>query len=152
MFLIYHNTAMRTIIFAFLSLLFLFPLQEKKPTLILNATAVVGDGEVINNAAVAFNDKGAFTLVGDATRIKLDLKEFETTFAHGKYIYPLSMLGAGLEQMEEWPVNTENLTDSLLIKADEEASFAILSAPLGQKGDTIVSLFLRGREVEPLEE
>ncbi len=56
--------------------------------LILNATAHVGNGTVINNSAVAFN-KGKITMVADATTIRIDRTQFAKIYdASGKHVYP----------------------------------------------------------------
>lgn len=56
--------------------------------LILNATAHLGNGEVIPNAAIGFKD-GKITLVADATRIKLDKSAYPIVIdGFGKHVYP----------------------------------------------------------------
>jgi imidazolonepropionase-like amidohydrolase len=56
--------------------------------LILNATAHVGNGSVVNNSAIAF-DKGKITMVADATTIRIDRTQFKQIYdASGKHVYP----------------------------------------------------------------
>lgn len=56
--------------------------------LILNATAHLGNGQVIPNSAIAF-DAGKITMVADATTIRIDRTKFAKIFdATGKHIYP----------------------------------------------------------------
>ena len=62
--------------------------KQTKSFLILNATAHLGDGTVIENSAVGFKD-GKITLVADATAIKLVNGAYDITIqAAGKHIYP----------------------------------------------------------------
>ncbi|URC14872.1 amidohydrolase family protein [Flavobacterium sp. B183] len=62
--------------------------QQTKSVLILNATAHLGNGSVIQNSAVGFKD-GKLTLVADATTVRLAADAYDTTIdASGKHIYP----------------------------------------------------------------
>lgn len=60
---------------------------QSQPILIMNATAHLGNGEVIENAAIAF-DNGELTLVADATTIRLDATGYQVIEASGKHVYP----------------------------------------------------------------
>ncbi|MBL4652651.1 MAG: amidohydrolase family protein [Flavobacteriales bacterium] len=63
------------------------PKQTNK-VLILNAVAHLGNGKVIENSAIAF-ENGKITLVADARTIKLDMAYYdEIIHAEGKHIYP----------------------------------------------------------------
>ncbi len=63
------------------------PKQTKK-ILLMNGTAHLGDGKVIENSAIAF-ENGKFTIVSDATVIRLDVSKFDTVISvSGKHIYP----------------------------------------------------------------
>jgi hypothetical protein len=121
-------------------LLAVHPQMEEKPTLILNATAVLGNGGKIENAAIAFQN-GRFLIVGDATAIKFNLSLYDVIYAEGKFIYPLDMVQeklAGrciLSQGKEKPT----------IKEGDKASFALLSAPLSCDG-AVEKVFIDGRE------
>lgn len=62
--------------------------KQTKSILILNATAHLGDGTVIQNSAIGFKD-GKITLVADASTIRLAADAYDTTIdASGKHIYP----------------------------------------------------------------
>lgn len=62
--------------------------KQTKSTLIMNATAHLGNGKVIQNSAIGFKD-GKLTLVADATQIRLAQGAYDTTInASGKHIYP----------------------------------------------------------------
>ncbi|WP_166919563.1 amidohydrolase family protein [Flavobacterium poyangense] len=62
--------------------------KQTKSILILNATAHLGNGTVIQNSAVGFKD-GKISLVADATTIRLAADAYDTTIdASGKHIYP----------------------------------------------------------------
>lgn len=62
--------------------------KQSKSVLILNATAHLGNGEVIENSAIGFVD-GKITLVADARVIKLAVDAYNITIdAAGKHVYP----------------------------------------------------------------
>lgn len=62
--------------------------KQTKSVLILNATAHLGNGTVIENSAIGFKD-GKITLVADASTIRLAAGAYDTTIdASGKQIYP----------------------------------------------------------------
>ncbi|SDW57640.1 amidohydrolase family protein [Flavobacterium degerlachei] len=62
--------------------------KQSKSILILNGTAHLGNGQVIDNSAIGFKD-GKLTLVADATLIRLPKDAYEETIdASGKQIYP----------------------------------------------------------------
>ena len=62
--------------------------KQSKSVLILNATAHLGNGKVIQNSAIGFKD-GKLTLVADATTIRLAADAYDTTIdAAGKHVYP----------------------------------------------------------------
>lgn len=67
------------------------PVPAKKQTksiLLMNGTAHLGNGTVIQNSVVGFKD-GKITLIGDATVIRLDKSAWDTTInCAGKHIYP----------------------------------------------------------------
>lgn len=61
---------------------------QAKSILLLNGTAHIGNGTVIDNAAIGFKD-GKITLVADARLIRLAAGAFDTTInCTGKHIYP----------------------------------------------------------------
>ena len=60
----------------------------QKPTLFIGATAHLGNGEVINNAAISVLN-GKFDLIANATVIRIDPTAFDTIYKlYGKDIYP----------------------------------------------------------------
>ncbi len=62
--------------------------KQSKSVLILNATAHLGNGQVIQNSAIGFKD-GKLTLVADASTIRLAEGAYDTTIdATGKHVYP----------------------------------------------------------------
>lgn len=61
--------------------------EQSKPIILMNGTAHIGNGEVIENAAVAF-EEGKLTIVGDATTMRIDMGKFEVIDCQGKHIYP----------------------------------------------------------------
>ena len=62
--------------------------KQTKSVLILNATAHIGDGTVIENSAIGFKD-GKITLIADARTIRLAADAYDTTInAGGKHVYP----------------------------------------------------------------
>jgi imidazolonepropionase-like amidohydrolase len=67
------------------------PVPAKKQTksiLLMNGTAHLGNGKVIENSVVGFKD-GKITLIGDATVIRLDKTAWDTIIdCFGKHVYP----------------------------------------------------------------
>lgn len=62
--------------------------KQSKSILILNGTAHLGNGTVLENSAVGFKD-GKITLVADARLIRLAEGEYDITIdAAGKHVYP----------------------------------------------------------------
>lgn len=62
--------------------------KQTKSILILNGTAHLGNGKIIENSAIGFKD-GKITMVADAKLIKLANKDFDITIdATGKHVYP----------------------------------------------------------------
>jgi imidazolonepropionase-like amidohydrolase len=83
---------------SFLLLIFIFSIninaqhipakKQTKSILILNATAHLGNGSVIQNSAIGFKD-GKLTLVADATLIKIAQDSYDQVInAQGKHVYP----------------------------------------------------------------
>ena len=63
------------------------PAQEGS-ILLLGGVAHIGNGQVIQNAAVAF-EKGKLTLVADATTIRINQSEYDQVVdINGKHVYP----------------------------------------------------------------
>lgn len=63
------------------------PAQSQR-ILIMNGVAHIGNGKVIENSAIGF-ENGKLTLVADATVIRLDKSKFDKVIdAQGKHIYP----------------------------------------------------------------
>jgi imidazolonepropionase-like amidohydrolase len=62
--------------------------QNKKRILLKNATAHIGNGQVIENSMVAIKD-GKIDMVSDARLVRIDISQFDTTIdLSGKHIYP----------------------------------------------------------------
>ncbi|MEO7978484.1 amidohydrolase family protein [Flavobacterium sp.] len=62
--------------------------KQIKSVLILNATAHLGNGKIIENSAIGFKD-GKLTLVTDASTIRLADNAYDSTIdATGKHVYP----------------------------------------------------------------
>lgn len=60
---------------------------QSKPILIMNATAHLGNGKVIENSVVAF-ENGKITLVANALTVRIDPSKYEIIKASGKHVYP----------------------------------------------------------------
>ncbi len=62
--------------------------NAQRPTLFMGATAHLGNGEKIENAAISMLN-GKIGMVADATRIRIDPTAFDTIYrVHGKHLYP----------------------------------------------------------------
>lgn len=61
---------------------------QSMPILIIGATAHLGNGEIIANSAIGF-ENGKLTLVADATTIRIDRSKYGKIYdASGKHVYP----------------------------------------------------------------
>ena len=61
---------------------------QTKRILLMNGIAHLGNGKVIPNSVIGFKD-GKFTLVADATVIRIDMTQFDTVInIAGKHVYP----------------------------------------------------------------
>ncbi|WP_339792989.1 amidohydrolase family protein [uncultured Imperialibacter sp.] len=60
---------------------------QEKPILLMNGTAHIGNGQVIENSFVTF-ENGKITNVGDAAVVRLDMTKFEVINIAGKHVYP----------------------------------------------------------------
>ncbi len=63
----------------------------KKPVLLRNATVHPGDGNTIDNAALAI-DGETISLLGDARVMRLDLSHYEVIELYGTHVYPAQMV------------------------------------------------------------
>ena len=62
--------------------------KQSKSILIMNATAHLGTGEVIENSVIGFKD-GKLTLVADARVVRFDVSAYDQIIqAEGKHVYP----------------------------------------------------------------
>ena len=62
--------------------------KQTESILVMNGTAHLGNGQVIQNSLLGF-ENGKLTLVGDATTVRLDKSKYKRTIdAAGKQVYP----------------------------------------------------------------
>lgn len=61
--------------------------KQEKPIAIMNAYAHLGNGEVIENSVVTF-ENGKITNVADARTVRLDLAGYQVIKAEGMHVYP----------------------------------------------------------------
>lgn len=62
--------------------------KQTKSVIILNATAHLGNGKIIENSVIGFKD-GKIVLVADATTIRIDFSAYDIKIdASGKHVYP----------------------------------------------------------------
>ena len=77
--------------------------QQNQSILILNCTAHLGNGQVIENAAIGFKN-GKIDLVADARTLRLGANAFDITIeASGQHLYPgfiATAINLGLIEME----------------------------------------------------
>ncbi|MEQ8470779.1 MAG: amidohydrolase family protein [Marinoscillum sp.] len=74
---------------------------QAEPIAIMNGTAHLGNGEVIENSIITFAD-GKIQAVVDATNVRMDLTGYKQVDASGKHVYPgliLPMTNLGLEEV-----------------------------------------------------
>ncbi|MEO1050683.1 MAG: amidohydrolase family protein [Bacteroidota bacterium] len=60
---------------------------QSQPMALMNATAHLGNGQVIQNAFILI-EEGKITQVGDATTARIDLQKYEQVDLSGKHVYP----------------------------------------------------------------
>ncbi len=138
-------------------LLFQIPQQatEEKPVLLLNGTAHIGNGQTIDNAAIAFKD-GRLTMIADATRIRLDMSAFRVVKVFGQHIYAATLadrdsLATASHIRYAIPLDTASLViDPLRIGMQEgkEATLIVTDKPLGKSKPNLVMAFVEGRKVD----
>lgn len=62
--------------------------KQSKSVLIMNGTAHLGNGKIIENSVIGFKD-GKIQLVADATLVRIDMTSYDLKIdASGKHIYP----------------------------------------------------------------
>src|SRR4051812_5939635 len=62
--------------------------KQSKSILLMNGTAHLGNGQVIQNSVLGFKD-GKITLIGDAQTVRIDKSAWDTTInCAGKQVYP----------------------------------------------------------------
>ncbi|MFK7934694.1 MAG: amidohydrolase family protein [Saprospiraceae bacterium] len=61
--------------------------RQSQPILITGATIHIGNGQVIENGVIAFED-GSLSIVGDQTAMPTNAEKYQTINASGKHIYP----------------------------------------------------------------
>ena len=89
------NKLLITIAFYFILSIFNLVAQIETPAkkqtqniLLMNGVAHIGNGEIIENAVIAF-ENGKLTLVANAKTIRLDMSRFDTVIRiEGKHVYP----------------------------------------------------------------
>lgn len=130
------------------------PVSEEKPVLLMNATAHLGSGQVIDNAAVAFED-GKFTLIADATRIRLDMAAFKVMHLHGKHIYAAAVAGKESLRIDSSGYYTSQDSLDMVVnpsvrglKEGVEATFLVTDCPI-KKGrhPEVVMAFVKGEKI-----
>lgn len=76
--------------------------EQSKPIALMNGTAHLGNGKVIENAVITFR-QGKIETVADARTVRMNLEEYEQIDAQGKHIYPgliLPVTNLGLVEVE----------------------------------------------------
>lgn len=133
--------------------------KSDKPVLLMNSRVHIGSGEVIENAALAFDD-GIITLLADATRIRLDMSAFEVVEAYGLEVYPAALLDtlpatvAEEDSLFYTELNQGTMlatarirTQSPIPKLEEgaEATFVVTEKPLKESPIQIRYLVVKGK-------
>ncbi len=60
---------------------------QSRPVIIMNATAHLGNGKVIENSSITF-ENGKITEIGTAKPVKMDVNKYDVIEAKGKHVYP----------------------------------------------------------------
>ncbi len=132
------------------------PFAGEKPVLLMNATAHLGDGQQIDNAAVAFHN-GQITMVADATRIRLDMSAFQVREAFGYHIY--AAVVAEKEQLKASrnlfyvSLDSAGLVIDLKgkgLEEGEEATLIVTDHVLKKKSKaSVLMTYVKGKQVTP---
>ncbi len=83
---------------------------QTEPIAIMNGTAHLGNGTVIENSIITF-ENGKITMVANATNVRLDLSGYKQVDASGKHIYPgliLPKTKLGLEEVASVRATLDN--------------------------------------------
>ncbi len=86
--------------------------KQTKSVLIMNATAHIGNGEVIENSAISFAD-GKIGMVADARVIRFDMTKFDTIInAYGMHVYPGFIAANSTLGLVEWDAIRASVDDA----------------------------------------
>lgn len=135
--------------------------KNHKPILLMNASVHKGNGEVIENAALALKDE-KITLLADARLIRLDMTAFEVVEVYGLYIYPASMVDKSPAAISEkdslYYVALNSMEAGLLVSAKypaaislpileegAEATFVVTEQPLKKENVDLRYLVVKGK-------
>lgn len=83
---------------------------QSKAILLKGGVAHLGDGSVIQNSLIGFDD-GKITLVADATRSKIDIVGYKVIDIQGQHVYPgfiLPNTSLGLQEVSSIDAMTDN--------------------------------------------
>lgn len=130
------------------------PVSEEKPVLLMNATAHLGSGQLIDNAAVAF-ENGKFTLIADATRIRLDMTAFEVIHLYGKHVYAATVAGKDSLRTDSSGYYISQGSLELVIdlsahglKERTEATFLVTDCPIKEgRGAEVLMAYVKGEKI-----
>ena len=122
-----------------IALILTINVPAQKPTLFIGATAHLGNGKVIENAAISIQ-KGKFDLVANANMIRIDPTAFDTIYKiYGKHIYPSFILPnttLGITEIDavrasrdykETGVNNPNIRSLIAYNTDSKLSKTVRS-------------------------
>lgn len=115
--------------------------KNDKPVLLMNASVHRGNGEVIENAALAFKDE-KITLLADARVIRLDMTAFEVVEAYGLHIYPAALLDSlpGQPAVDGYYTRLSGSTPSVLLATDSlKADIPVASLEEGGEATFVVT-------------
>lgn len=84
---------------------------QQKGIALMNGTAHIGNGKVIENSVVLF-EKGKLVAVGDAPSVRLNLNDYEVVDVSGKHIYPGLILPSSTLGLEDISAVRASVDDS----------------------------------------
>lgn len=120
-------------------------LQE--PTILMNGIAHLGNGEVIENSVIAFED-GKITLVGDARVLRLDLSKYEVIEVWGKHVYPGVVHPDRTSNKEKIVASLSTNETGKTIEEGSVADLVVSDYELSEGLDVkLIYAFISGREV-----
>lgn len=114
---------------------------DEKPVALMNGVAHLGNGEIIENAVITF-EQGKIKLVADARLVRLDLSGYEIIDIFGQHVYPIQERSKN-KKRKCFNIITE--TSSRQIAENEPANLLVSANELNAADNSILHVFVNGQ-------